>query len=135
MHYNNPSLIKFVSWLVFRWIIEPNSDSLSQIRPNQREREEMEEKCYLNSFSTSPHLAETSPPPENGRKSATKVAGRTGTPKGKGKVRNRHGKEEQHTKSKSRPKLTLTPPPYVDELAGKHEGRRWRAKKQHEDEE
>ena len=23
MHYKNPSLIKFVSWLVFRWIIEP----------------------------------------------------------------------------------------------------------------
>ena len=50
MHYKNPFLIKFVSWLVFRWIIEPNSDSLSQIRPNQRERAEMEEKGYLNSF-------------------------------------------------------------------------------------
>ena len=33
-------------------------------RPNQKGRAETEEKCYLDSFSTSPHLAGTSPPPE-----------------------------------------------------------------------
>ena len=50
MPYNNPSLIKFVSWLVLGGSLNSISDSLSQIRPNQRERAETEEKGYLNSF-------------------------------------------------------------------------------------